>query len=127
VAKAENRTDDLKIIWADLCNTVAEGSAPAQSLPGRRFAGGKEETLRAFADECLESAPGSEPLLDEDVHAAHERWCARRKVEALSRMALVEGLALILPGVSVIRPQRRDRRNHPRPRPAYLHGIRLKD
>jgi prophage antirepressor-like protein len=124
IAKEQCRTHELIGIYAELCNAVAEGSAPEQTLPGRRFAGGFEESLRAFADECLVAAPEAPPLCDEDVHAAHLRWCAARGHMPLKRLPLVEGLALILPGVSLARPGRR--KGSKRPRPAFLRGVALK-
>jgi prophage antirepressor-like protein len=101
IAKGEDRLAEVKFIYADLCNTVAEGSVGWAEA--RRARG--EESARRFAAECLTPAGPKQRTVLTAIYAAYVTWCSLsgEQWEPVAQLRLANLLTQLLPDIHLQR------------------------
>lgn len=107
IAKAEDRVSDVKQIWAELCNAVADGT-PQCAVNAAQHA---QESVRLFAKQCCEASENpSRRVLLSVVYAAYASWCGVQESHytPVAQHRFMDLLRRHMPGVYISRP--RDKR-----------------
>ena len=112
IAKGEDRMAEVKSIYADLCNTVAEGSLPWAELAAVQG----EASVRGFVEQCCE--PSDKPqrrVLVSVFYGAYSTWCgvAAEEYQPVAQGRFLELLRRFAPEARISRPRMGAAKNRP--------------
>lgn len=120
IAKGQNRLEDVREIWAELCNLVAvDASEIAQ-----RAASLAEESVRVFAEQCCVVSDNPKRRVQASVfYGAYITWCGNVTPEytPVGKEKFLKLLPVFAPEARVQRP----RKDAPDNRPRSIVGLML--
>ncbi len=120
IAKGQNRLEDVREIWAELCNLVAvDASELAQ-----RAASLAEESVREFVKQCCIPSDNPNRRVQASVfYGAYITWCGNVTPEytPVGKEKFLKLLPVFVPEVRVQRP----RKDAPDNRPRSIVGLML--
>ena len=122
IAGHGGQLDDVKAVYADLCNTVADGSTPWTEIVVNRDV----ESVRAFVEECTEPcANPREQVMVSMFYAAYAAWCDAigEGYPPMAQLRFMNLLRRVAPEAQITRP-RRGLSGH---RPYVVVGLALND
>ena len=122
IARAEDRMEDVKAIYADLCNTVADGSASWSET----VADEAEESVLGFVEQCTTPCGrASHRAPVSKFYAAYVAWCdsTEEGYVPAAQHRFINLLRRFIPEVRITRP----RRDAPGHRPLLIAGLALND
>lgn len=120
IAKGQNRLEDVREIWAELCNLVAVDASEV----ARQAASLAEESVRVFVEQCCVPSDTPNRRVQASVfYGAYVTWCGTVSPEyvPVSKDKFLKLLPAFAPEARIRRP----RKDAPLNRPSVIVGLML--